>query len=148
MSEVSYEGCKDFRMRTVISLLTGRPVRIAQIRPRAIKAGLSDAEVSFLRLIDQITGGATISIGDRRKNIVFVFVNEFLRFNEDFFFCSRHAGFLEACASHWRLFHLRGAFQPRPRLLPGAASVNRAVLQSASRCDASWRLQQQHRSID
>lgn len=146
MSEVSYEGCKDFRMRTVISLLTGRPVRIAQIRPRAIKAGLSDAEVSFLRLIDQITSGTTISIGERRKNILFIFVYEFLRFSEDLF-CSRHAGFLEACASHWRLFHLRGAFQPRPRLLPGAASVTRAVLQSASRCDASWRLQQQHRPI-
>lgn len=51
------------RQRLVLSTLTGRPVRISQIRPSSpTNPGLADYEISFLRLLEAVTNGSHIEI--------------------------------------------------------------------------------------
>ena len=54
---------KVLRQRLVLSTLTGKAIRISQIRPSSPTApGLADYEVSFLRLLEAVTNGSLIEI--------------------------------------------------------------------------------------
>ncbi|XP_076032788.1 RNA terminal phosphate cyclase 1 [Oratosquilla oratoria] len=60
----TYEGCNFLRQRLVLSSLTGRPVRIINIREKDVDPGLREHEASFIRLLDQISNGSRIEIND------------------------------------------------------------------------------------
>ncbi|KZS87468.1 18S rRNA biogenesis protein [Sistotremastrum niveocremeum HHB9708] len=59
---VKYTGHRYFRNRLILSLLSGKPVRIDGIRSNDKNPGLRDYEASFLRLVEKITNGSVIEI--------------------------------------------------------------------------------------
>lgn len=59
---VRHRGHHYFRQRLVLSILSGKSVRIDGIREDQVEVGLKDYEVSFLRLLEKITNGTTIEI--------------------------------------------------------------------------------------
>jgi RNA 3'-terminal phosphate cyclase-like protein len=59
-----FEGCRDFRLRLILSTLSRRRLRIDSIRSKDEEPGLRDFEASFLRLVDALTNGSRIEIND------------------------------------------------------------------------------------
>ncbi|XP_017266171.1 RNA 3'-terminal phosphate cyclase-like protein [Kryptolebias marmoratus] len=59
---LSYDGCNFFRQRLVLSTLSGKHVRIKNIRSKDDDPGLRDFEASFIRLLDKVTNGSRIEI--------------------------------------------------------------------------------------
>lgn len=57
-----FEGIGNFRLRIIYSVLLNRPIEIHRIRENQVNPGLSNAEVSFLKLIDAITNGSKFEI--------------------------------------------------------------------------------------
>eukprot|EP00943_MAST-04B_sp_MAST-4B-sp1_P003938 g3938.t1 len=53
---------KNFRQRLVCSLLSGKPVKIEEIRHRNERPGLRPFEANLLRLLDKLTNGTKIEI--------------------------------------------------------------------------------------
>ena len=58
------KGSQHFRQRLVLATLTGRAVRIDDIRARDISPGLKDFEASFLRLLEKLTDGCLVEINE------------------------------------------------------------------------------------
>ncbi|EGG15129.1 RNA 3'-terminal phosphate cyclase family protein [Cavenderia fasciculata] len=65
------QGSKQFRQRIVCSLLSGRAVKITNIRDEDERPGLADYEASFLRLIDKMTNGTRIEINNTGTMVTF-----------------------------------------------------------------------------
>jgi RNA 3'-terminal phosphate cyclase-like protein len=80
-SSVVYDGAECFRSRIILSILSGKPIRIQNIRSDSTKyaqkdyfgtgrhsgvhmIGLTDDEVAFLRLIEAVTNGTSIQINN------------------------------------------------------------------------------------
>lgn len=66
---LSFTGARNFRERILFSLLSGKAIRIDDIRVMRRSEsdgplGLRDYEVSFLRLIDRLTNGTECRIND------------------------------------------------------------------------------------
>jgi hypothetical protein len=62
---LSFKGCQHFRQRLVLSTLSGRPVRIEDIRADDPESpGLRDFEASFLRLLEKLTNGCVVEINE------------------------------------------------------------------------------------
>lgn len=59
---LTYDGCNFFRQRLVLSTLSGKHVKIKNIRSRDDEPGLRDFEASFIRLLDKVTNGSRIEI--------------------------------------------------------------------------------------
>ncbi|XP_036384947.1 RNA 3'-terminal phosphate cyclase-like protein [Megalops cyprinoides] len=59
---LTYDGCNFFRQRLVLSTLSGKRVKIRNIRSKDDNPGLRDFEASFIRLMDKITNGTRIEI--------------------------------------------------------------------------------------
>jgi RNA 3'-terminal phosphate cyclase-like protein len=58
-----YRGARNFRQRIILSTLSGRPVRIDDIRiDDADEPGLRDFEISLLRLIEGVVNGCEVVI--------------------------------------------------------------------------------------
>ncbi|KAJ3416585.1 rRNA-processing endoribonuclease [Chytridiales sp. JEL 0842] len=67
-----FEGHKAFRQRLVLSILSGKSVRIDRIRADNEDApGLADYEISFLRLLEKITNGSTVEISYTGTSVLF-----------------------------------------------------------------------------
>ncbi|ODQ68013.1 18S rRNA biogenesis protein [Nadsonia fulvescens var. elongata DSM 6958] len=64
-------GHEDFRRRLVMSTLSGKAVKITQIRSEDTEPGLRDYEVSFLRLMESITNGSVIEISYTGTTILY-----------------------------------------------------------------------------
>ncbi|KAI0293098.1 18S rRNA biogenesis protein [Russula brevipes] len=62
MSTLHYSGHLHFRHRLVLSVLSGKALKIDKIRPGDNNPGLRDYEVSLLRLIEKMTNGTVIEI--------------------------------------------------------------------------------------
>uniref|UniRef100_A0A1A7YFG5 RNA terminal phosphate cyclase-like 1 n=1 Tax=Iconisemion striatum TaxID=60296 RepID=A0A1A7YFG5_9TELE len=58
----SYDGCNFVRQRLVLSTLSGKHVKIKNIRSKDDNPGLRDFEASFVRLLDKVTNGSRIEI--------------------------------------------------------------------------------------
>lgn len=71
MSALDYEGCNFLRQRLVLSTISGRTVRIRNIRSQDENPGLRDFEASFIRLLSKLCDGAHISINDTGTNVTF-----------------------------------------------------------------------------
>ncbi|KAG0710751.1 RNA 3'-terminal phosphate cyclase-like protein [Chionoecetes opilio] len=61
---LTYEGNNYFRQRLILSTLSGKPVRIRNIRTKADDPGLKDYEVSFIRLLDCLNNGSIIEVNE------------------------------------------------------------------------------------
>ncbi|KAI0797679.1 18S rRNA biogenesis protein [Abortiporus biennis] len=61
-SVLHFSGHQYLRHRLVLSILSGKPVRIDKIRSDDKNPGLRDYEVSLLRLLERITNGTIIEI--------------------------------------------------------------------------------------
>ncbi|GFH09674.1 putative RNA 3'-terminal phosphate cyclase-like protein, partial [Haematococcus lacustris] len=59
-----FKGCQSFRQRLLLSTLTGRAVRIDDIRVSDPNPGLRDFEASFLRLLEKLTNGCVVEISE------------------------------------------------------------------------------------
>ncbi|CEF61896.1 RNA 3'-terminal phosphate cyclase-like protein [Strongyloides ratti] len=60
--ELQYSGINFFRQRLVYSLLSGRSVKIFDIRHKDENPGVKDFETQLLKLLDQITNGIKVTI--------------------------------------------------------------------------------------
>jgi RNA 3'-terminal phosphate cyclase-like protein len=70
-SVVKCKGCASFRQRVVFSILSGRRLRIDNIRDKDEVPGLRDFEVNFLRLIDALTNGTRVEINETGTSLRF-----------------------------------------------------------------------------
>ncbi|KAG2490367.1 hypothetical protein HYH03_011169 [Edaphochlamys debaryana] len=62
---LKFKGCQHFRQRLVCSTLSGRPIRIDDIRAADPESpGLRDFEASFLRLLEKLTNGCVVEINE------------------------------------------------------------------------------------
>ncbi|CAI4232526.1 unnamed protein product [Auanema sp. JU1783] len=61
--ELCFEGCNFFRLRICYSILSGRRIKIRNIRKNEDAPGIRDYESKLLNLIDRITNGTRIEIG-------------------------------------------------------------------------------------
>lgn len=59
MSTLKFEGCQTFRYRLVASILSGKSLRIDNIREKDEYPGLQEFEASFLRLLEKLSNGKT-----------------------------------------------------------------------------------------
>lgn len=59
-----FEGCQSLRHRLVLATLSGRAVRIDNIRSRSENPGLRDFEANLLRLLEKITDGCLVEINE------------------------------------------------------------------------------------
>lgn len=59
-----FKGSEQFRQRLVFSTLSGKPIRIDDIRAHDENPGLRDYEASLLRLIEKVTNGCIIEINE------------------------------------------------------------------------------------
>ncbi|ODV58654.1 rRNA-processing endoribonuclease [Ascoidea rubescens DSM 1968] len=61
-SNIVFQTHRNFRIRLILSTLSGKPIKIEKIRSNDVNPGLRDYEVSFLRLLESITNGSIIEI--------------------------------------------------------------------------------------
>ncbi|CAK9820768.1 Probable RNA 3'-terminal phosphate cyclase-like protein [Anthophora plagiata] len=66
-----YEGCNYLRYRLLLSTLSGKPVRITNIRIKEDDPGLKEYEVSFVRLLDKITNGSRIELNETGTSLYY-----------------------------------------------------------------------------
>uniref|UniRef100_A0A915JZ38 RNA 3'-terminal phosphate cyclase-like protein n=1 Tax=Romanomermis culicivorax TaxID=13658 RepID=A0A915JZ38_ROMCU len=66
-----YEGCNFMRQRLILATLSGRSVKIKNIRSVEEFPGLRDYEINVLKLIDLITNGAKIDINATGTNFYY-----------------------------------------------------------------------------
>ncbi|CAL1685078.1 unnamed protein product [Lasius platythorax] len=68
---LTYEGSNYLRYRLLLSTLSGKPVRITDIRTKDDDPGLKEYEISFIRLLDKITNGTKIEVNETGTNIYY-----------------------------------------------------------------------------
>jgi RNA 3'-terminal phosphate cyclase-like protein len=61
---IKLKGCTNFRMRLVLATLSGKTVRIDDIRPMDDQPGITDCEASFLKLLAEVTNGSKVYINE------------------------------------------------------------------------------------
>lgn len=61
---LKFVGCSHFRLRLVLSCLTGRSIRIQDIRADDESPGLRAFEASFLRLVEKVSNGCVVEINE------------------------------------------------------------------------------------
>lgn len=69
--QIQLEGCNFFRQHIIFSLLSGRPIKISQIRPYDDAPGIKTYEYTFITMIEQLTNGTKISINKSGTEICF-----------------------------------------------------------------------------
>lgn len=61
---LTYRGSNFLKQRLVLSTLSGKPVRIVDIRSSDSDPGLRGYEISLIRLLDKLTNGTKIEINE------------------------------------------------------------------------------------
>jgi RNA 3'-terminal phosphate cyclase-like protein len=64
-----FTGCCHFRQRLLLSTLSGKAIRIDDIRAQDQSPGLRDQEASLLRLMEKLTNGCLVEINETGKLI-------------------------------------------------------------------------------
>jgi RNA 3'-terminal phosphate cyclase len=72
MKKGTYTGSSMFRARITCSILSGRTLKINDIRESEEAPGLQDFEANYLRLIEKITNGSKIEINETGTSLLFV----------------------------------------------------------------------------
>ena len=57
-------GSQNFRHRLVLATVSGKAIRIDDIRAKDLNPGLRDFEASFLRLLEKLTDGCLVEINE------------------------------------------------------------------------------------
>lgn len=57
-----FQGHRHLRQRLLLSVLSGRSIRVDGIRSDDVHVGLREYEISLLRLLEKVTNGSTIEI--------------------------------------------------------------------------------------
>lgn len=68
---VIFQGPENFRLRIILSTLSGKAIKIEKIRSNDLNPGLKDHEVSFLRLIESVTNGCSIEISYTGTTVIY-----------------------------------------------------------------------------
>lgn len=69
---LKFTGSKYFIQRLVLATLTGRAIRVSQIRASShISPGLAPHEVSFLRLLESVTNGSHIEFSETGTTLLY-----------------------------------------------------------------------------
>ncbi|KAG7662853.1 uncharacterized protein J8A68_003623 [[Candida] subhashii] len=66
-----FEGHRNFRLRLLLSTLSGKPIKITKIRSNDMNPGLRDHEVSLLRLLESVTNGSHIEISYTGTTVIY-----------------------------------------------------------------------------
>ena len=67
-----FHGSSLFRLKIAYSLLLNRPIKITEIRSEDINPGLTKYEISFLKLISEITNGTEIHINSTGTGLTLI----------------------------------------------------------------------------
>lgn len=68
---LTFKGEGEFRQVLILSLLSGKPIIIEDIRHLEDDLGLTDYEVSLLKLIDELTNGTKTKLNETGTRLVF-----------------------------------------------------------------------------
>ena len=68
---LTFKGDGEFRQILILSLLSGKPVVIEDIRHLEDELGLTDYEVSLLKLIDELTNGTKTKLNETGTRLAF-----------------------------------------------------------------------------
>ncbi|KAF2035887.1 18S rRNA biogenesis protein [Setomelanomma holmii] len=68
---LQFTGHRHLTTRLLLATLTGRPIRISQIRSTSTNPGLTRSETNFIRLLDSITNGAQIQFSMTGTTLVY-----------------------------------------------------------------------------
>lgn len=77
---IHFSGHQYLRHRLILSILSGRPLRIEKIRSDDKNPGLRDFEISLLRLVEKVTNGTVIEISVTGVYILLASKNVYLLF--------------------------------------------------------------------
>lgn len=66
-----YKGSSFFKQRLILSVLSGKPIRITDIRARDDIPGLREFEVSLIRLLDKVTNGTVVELNEAGTALYF-----------------------------------------------------------------------------
>jgi len=68
---LEYEGCNYMRLRLVLSTLSGKSLKITNIRAKETSPGLKEFEASLVRLFDKITNGSKIQVSETGTSLTY-----------------------------------------------------------------------------
>lgn len=66
-----YKGSAYLRQRLVLSILSGKPIRVTHIRHLEDNPGVQEFEVSLIRLLDKVTNGTVIELNETGTALYF-----------------------------------------------------------------------------
>lgn len=66
-----YKGSNFFRQRLLLSTLSGRSLRIEEIRSSHDDPGLKESEVSLIRLLDKVTNGTRVELSETGTSLYY-----------------------------------------------------------------------------
>lgn len=66
-----YKGNNFLKQRLLLSTLSGKPVKIIEIRSEDANLGLREYEISLIRLFDKITNGTKIELNESGTSLYF-----------------------------------------------------------------------------
>ncbi|PSN55155.1 RNA 3'-terminal phosphate cyclase-like protein [Blattella germanica] len=68
---LNFKGCNYLRQRLVLATLSGKAVRIREIRSHDDEPGLREFEVNLIRLLDKITNGTRIEVSETGTSLYY-----------------------------------------------------------------------------
>ncbi|KAJ8952196.1 hypothetical protein NQ318_022646 [Aromia moschata] len=68
---LQFSGGDYLRQKLILSVLSGRPIRLKEIRVEETIPGLKNYEINFIRLMDKVTNGTVIEISPTGTNLYF-----------------------------------------------------------------------------
>lgn len=68
---LTYKGSNGFKQRLIFSVLSGKPVKIIEIRTRDDDPGLHEFEINLIRLLDKLTNGTNVEISETGTSLYF-----------------------------------------------------------------------------
>lgn len=71
MSFMTYKGSNFLRQRLILSILSGKPILIKNIRDTSDEPGINGYEESFLKLLDIVTDGSVIVVNETGTTVKF-----------------------------------------------------------------------------
>lgn len=68
---VTYDGSNFFRQRLILATLSGKPVKIRNIRTTGEEPGLKEYEANFIRLLDRLCNGSHIEVNETGTSVLY-----------------------------------------------------------------------------
>ena len=68
---LKFKGSSELRQVVILSLLSGKPICIEEIRSLEDDPGLLEHEVTLLKLVNEITNGSKTKVNETGTRVVF-----------------------------------------------------------------------------